>query len=54
VLAAGDDGIVVACGDGALRLTQLQRPGGKRLGAREFLQGGPLGPNAAFDVLPMQ
>jgi methionyl-tRNA formyltransferase len=54
VLAAGDDGIVVACGEGALRLIQLQRPGGKRLGAREFLQGGPLGPNAAFDVLPMQ
>jgi methionyl-tRNA formyltransferase len=32
-------GIVVACGDGALRLTELQKPGGKRLAAGEFLKG---------------
>lgn len=32
-------GIVVACGTGALRLTQLQKPGGKRLEAAEFLKG---------------
>ena len=32
------DGIVVACGDGALRLTTLQKPGGKRLPAAEFLK----------------
>jgi len=38
VLAVSDDGIVVACGDGALVLTELQRPGGKRMPARQFLQ----------------
>jgi methionyl-tRNA formyltransferase len=33
------EGIAVACGEGVLRLTQLQKPGGKRLPAREFLAG---------------
>jgi methionyl-tRNA formyltransferase len=35
-------GIVVACGEGALLLTELQKPGGKRLPAAEFLKGFPL------------
>jgi methionyl-tRNA formyltransferase len=39
VLAADAQGIVVACGSGALRLLQLQKPGGKRLAAGEFLKG---------------
>jgi len=39
VLAADAQGIVVACGEGALRLTALQKPGGKRLAAAEFLKG---------------
>ncbi|HEY6896257.1 MAG TPA: methionyl-tRNA formyltransferase [Rhodocyclaceae bacterium] len=39
VLAVADDGVTVACGDGALRLTELQKPGGKRLAARDFLHG---------------
>jgi methionyl-tRNA formyltransferase len=39
VLAADSQGIVVACGEGALRLLQLQKPGGKRLAAGEFLKG---------------
>ena len=30
------DGIVVACGDGALRMTVLQRPGKRRVTAQEF------------------
>jgi methionyl-tRNA formyltransferase len=43
VLAAdAQQGIVVACGQGALRLTELQKPGGKRLPAAEFLKGFPL------------
>jgi methionyl-tRNA formyltransferase len=33
---------VVACGRGALRLAVLQRPGGRRLPARECLQNAPL------------
>jgi len=44
ILAAGEDGVCVACGDGALRLTELQRSGGKRLAAAEFLRGTPLQP----------
>ena len=39
VLAADAHGIVVACGAGALRLTTLQKPGGKRLPAGEFIKG---------------
>jgi methionyl-tRNA formyltransferase len=40
VLAAdAQHGIVVACGAGALRLTELQKPGGKRLPAAEFIKG---------------
>lgn len=36
VLAASPAGIDVACGDGALRMTALQRPGRGRISAREF------------------
>jgi methionyl-tRNA formyltransferase len=39
VLAAGPEGVVVATGQGSLNLQQLQRPGGKRLTAAEFLRG---------------
>lgn len=44
VLSADDSGVRVACGDGLLCLTELQRPGGKRLGAADFLRGCPLQP----------
>jgi methionyl-tRNA formyltransferase len=39
VLSADASGILVACGNGALRLTELQRQGGKRLAAADFLRG---------------
>jgi len=42
VLAADEAGVRVACGQGALRLTELQRAGGKRLPAAAFLQARPL------------
>jgi len=42
------DGILVACGQGGLRITELQKPGGKRLSARDFLAGTPLKPGARF------
>ncbi len=43
VLAAdAQHGIIVACKQGTLRLTELQKPGGKRLPAAEFLKGFPL------------
>ncbi|WP_188568903.1 methionyl-tRNA formyltransferase [Undibacterium terreum] len=40
VLAANpQDGVLVACGNGMLKLTELQKPGGKRLPVAEFLKG---------------
>ena len=42
VLEAGAAGIVIACGEGALQATELQRAGGKRLGAADFLRGFPV------------
>ncbi|MBY4946484.1 methionyl-tRNA formyltransferase [Cupriavidus respiraculi] len=53
VLAADADGVVIACGEGALRVTLLQKPGGRRLPAREFLQGMPM-PAGTLCVLPQR
>lgn len=48
VLAADGDGLVVACGDGALRLRRLQRPGRAALPAGEVLRGFPLPPGTVL------
>lgn len=42
-------GPVVACGEGALRLTELQRAGGKRGPAAAFLQARPVAVGERFD-----
>jgi methionyl-tRNA formyltransferase len=42
IVANAHDGILVACGKGVLRLLQLQKPGGKRLAANEFIKAFPL------------
>lgn len=39
-----NDAIYVACGDGLLRIEELQMPGGKRMAARDFLAGRQLTP----------
>ena len=52
VLSAGEGGVVVACGEGALRLAELQRAGGKRLPAAAFLQGKPLVAGIRFEPHP--
>jgi methionyl-tRNA formyltransferase len=49
VLALDSAAIVVACGCGALRLEALQRAGGKRLPAREFLRGFALAAGERFE-----
>jgi methionyl-tRNA formyltransferase len=36
-----DDRLTVACGDGAVRIVELQRAGGKPMAADEFLRGTP-------------
>jgi methionyl-tRNA formyltransferase len=48
IIAAGEQGIVVACGAGAYRITELQRAGGQRLAAADFLRGRALAPGARF------
>jgi methionyl-tRNA formyltransferase len=50
VLAADASGIVVACGEGALALTELQKPGGRRLAAAEFLRGCAVAAGERFDT----
>jgi methionyl-tRNA formyltransferase len=40
--------LVVAAGEGALAVSELQRAGGRRLSAAEFLRGHPFGPGARF------
>ena len=39
VLSADENGIIIACGENALRVTELQLEGGRRLHVREFLAG---------------
>lgn len=46
ILGADAERIVIACGRGSLRLEELQRAGGKRMGAAEFLRGSPLAAGA--------
>jgi methionyl-tRNA formyltransferase len=48
VLPAGEGRLVVACGDGALELMELQRTGGRRVATQDFLHGHPV---AAGQVL---
>ncbi|MCX7145543.1 MAG: methionyl-tRNA formyltransferase [Sulfuritalea sp.] len=45
VVSVDPSGIVVACGDAALRLTELQKPGGRRVTSADFLNGNPLRPD---------
>ena len=43
VLAAGKEGLVVACGEGTvLRLEEIQPDGGKRMKAADYLRGHPI------------
>ena len=37
-----DDGLTIACGEGAIRLLTLQKAGGKPLAAGDFLRGTPV------------
>jgi len=42
VISADKSRIVIGCGEGALRVTELQREGGRHLSAAEFLAGHPI------------
>jgi methionyl-tRNA formyltransferase len=52
VLDVNAQGILVACGSGALRLTELQRAGGKRIAAADFVRGFAVAPGAVFETAP--
>lgn len=48
VIAAEPDGILVACGEGALCVTELQRAGARRLAVKAFLPGFELARGTRF------
>ncbi len=49
-----EDGVpIVTCGSGGLRLLSLQRPGGRMLGASDFLRGYPMQANEVLISRPM-
>ncbi|RID97737.1 methionyl-tRNA formyltransferase [Simplicispira hankyongi] len=48
ILSVNDAGVTVACGEGSLRLTRLQRAGGRALAARDFVRGHALQPGMQF------
>lgn len=43
-----DENLLVACGEGAVRLERLQKAGGKPLAAQEFLRGTPVAPGTVI------
>jgi methionyl-tRNA formyltransferase len=52
VEAVAPAGVLVRCGTGTLRVTQLQRAGGKRLPVADFLRGFELKPGMVFESRP--
>lgn len=51
IIQADKDALLVACGQGVIRIGALQRPGGKRLGFREFLNGRRVLPGQQFETI---
>ncbi|KXU36431.1 methionyl-tRNA formyltransferase [Cephaloticoccus primus] len=52
VIGADSAGLLIATGQGTLRLLRLQRPGGQMLPASEFLRGNPIRPGTQIPSLP--
>ncbi len=50
ILSVDRSSIVIACGSGALAVSELQKAGGRRLPVREFLAGHPLKAGDRFDL----
>ena len=50
LLSVDKQGIVVACGEGALRITELQKAGGKRLPVGQFLAGNVVHSGDSFSL----
>ena len=43
-----DDNLLIACGDGALRITDIQAPGKPKMSAEDFLRGLPVSKGTSF------
>ena len=41
-------GLIIACGKGAVRIIEVQAPGGKRMRAEDFLRGHGIGEGTCF------
>jgi methionyl-tRNA formyltransferase len=52
IVAVERDALVIACGEGLLAITELQRPGGRRLAAEALLRGWRPPPGASFMAAP--
>jgi methionyl-tRNA formyltransferase len=52
ILSVGPADIAVAAMNSIVMLTELQRPGGKRLAVADFLRGFDVQPGLRFDVPP--
>lgn len=52
VLAVSEEGVDVACGNGVLRLLEVQAPGRRRMLIADFLRGHPITPGLSFTTLP--
>lgn len=50
ILAVDRSTLIVACGEGALAISELQKAGGKRLPVKQFLAGTPLKVGDRFDL----
>jgi methionyl-tRNA formyltransferase len=51
VISADKSGIVTGCGEGTLRILNLQREGSRRMNAQEFLAGHPLSPGTKLGLV---
>jgi methionyl-tRNA formyltransferase len=50
ILSVDKREVIVACGEGALAVSELQKAGGKRLPVQQFLAGHPLKEGDRFDL----
>jgi methionyl-tRNA formyltransferase len=53
VMGADAEGLLIATGEGVLRVRRMQRPGGRMLPATEFLRGFPIAPGVQLPSRPM-
>jgi methionyl-tRNA formyltransferase len=50
IISSEQDRLVIACGEGAITIGAAQRPGGRRLKMREFLNGWPVRAGQSFNL----